>query len=120
MKKEMICISCPKGCRMTVEFEYGKVVKVDNNLCAKGEAYAIAEITNPMRIVTSTVKVKGGVSPVVPVKTDVPIRKKLIFPVMDEIFKAIVEAPVKEGQILIKNPAKSGADIIATLGIEKK
>ncbi len=119
MKKEMVCISCPKGCRMTVEYEGDKVLEVLGNSCSKGWDYAVDEITKPVRIVTSTVKVRGGKLTVVPVKTNKPVRRHLIFDVMNEIYKAEVKAPVKEGQVIIKNAADSGADIIATLDLKK-
>ena len=104
---------------MTVEYEGTKVLKVTGNSCSKGKTYAVDEITKPVRIVTSTVKVTGGELPVVPVKTDKPIRRKLIFDVMKEIYSAEVKAPVKEGQVIIKNPAKCGADVVATLELDK-
>ena len=119
MKREMICIRCPKGCRMNVEYEGTKVLKVTGNSCSKGRDYAVDEITKPVRIVTSTVKVKNGELPVVPVKTSKAIRRHLIFDVMEEIYKAEVKAPVKEGQVIIKNPAKCGANIVATLELRK-
>lgn len=119
MKREMVCISCPKGCLMTVEYEGTKVLKVKGNSCSKGEDYAVDEITKPVRIVTSTVKVKYGELPVCPVKTQKAIRRHLIFDVMNEIYKAEVEAPVKEGQIIIKNPANCGTDVVATLEMKK-
>ena len=52
-------------------------------------------------------------------KTHKPIRRNKIFKVMEEIYRAEVEAPVKEGQVIIKNPAKCGADVVATLELEK-
>lgn len=115
MKREMVCIRCPKGCRMTVEYEGTKVLNVKGNSCSKGMAYAIDEITKPVRIVTSTVKVLNGELPVVPVKTNKAIRRNLIFEVMEKIIDAEVMAPVKEGQVILKNPADCGADVVATL-----
>lgn len=120
MKREMVCIRCPKGCRMTVEYEGTKVLKVTGNSCSKGKDYAVDEITKPVRIVTSTVKVTGGELPVVPVKTSKPIRRKLIFELMKEIYKAEVKAPVKEGQVILKNPVKCGADVVATLELDEE
>lgn len=119
MKKEMTCIRCPKGCRMIVEYERDKVLEVSGNSCSKGWDYAVDEITKPVRIVTSTVKVTDGELTVVPVKTSNPVRRHLIFDVMNEIYEAEVKAPVKEGQVIIKNTADSGADIIATLDLKK-
>lgn len=119
MKREMVCIRCPKGCLMTVEYEGTKVLKVTGNSCSKGKTYAVDEITKPVRIVTSTVKVQNGELPVVPVKTDKAIRRHLIFDVMKEIYKAEIKAPVKEGQLILKNPAKCGANVVATLELKK-
>ena len=73
-QRELICINCPLGCALTVTLEDKDVVKVTGNTCPRGEAYARKECTNPTRIVTSTVRVKGGHLPVVSVKTasDIP------------------------------------------------
>lgn len=119
MTKEMVCIRCPKGCRMTVEYEGTKVISVKGNSCSKGKEYAVDEITKPVRIVTSTVKVNSGELPVCPVKTTTAIRRHLIFDVMKEIYKAEVTAPVAEGQVIIKNPADCGADVVSTLELKK-
>ena len=72
--RELICINCPLGCGLTVTIKDGEVEKVQGNTCPKGEAYGKKEVTNPTRIVTSIVKVTGGVLPVVSVKTasDIP------------------------------------------------
>ena len=67
--RELICINCPLGCGLTVTLKDAEVVKVEGNTCPKGEAYGKKEVTNPTRIVTSTVRVSGGVLPVVSVKT---------------------------------------------------
>ena len=56
-KRELICIGCPLGCMLTVDIENGEVVNVEGNTCPRGKAYAEKEVTNPMRIVTSTVRV---------------------------------------------------------------
>jgi CxxC motif-containing protein len=100
---------------MTVEYEGTKVLNVRGNSCSKGLAYAIDEITKPVRIVTSTVRVIGGELPVVPVKTSKAIRRNLIFDVMEKIKEAEVKAPIKEGQLILMDPAGCGADVIATL-----
>ena len=59
-KIDLICIGCPMGCPITVEMENGEVVSVTGNTCPRGDAYARKEVTNPTRIVTSTVRVTGG------------------------------------------------------------
>ena len=59
-KRDLICINCPLGCMLTVEMDGKEVVSVSGNTCPRGEAYAKKEVTNPTRIVTSTVKGKIG------------------------------------------------------------
>ena len=113
-KRELICIGCPMGCPMTVELENGEVVSVKGNTCKRGDIYARKEVTNPTRIVTSTVRVKGGIRPVVSVKTANDIPKAKIFEVMDDINGIVAEAPVTIGEVLLKNVAGTGVDVIAT------
>ena len=69
-RKELICIGCPLGCNLTVEMDGGQVVSVNGNTCKRGDDYARKELTDPRRIVTSTVPVAGGNLPVVSVKTE--------------------------------------------------
>ena len=60
-KRELTCIGCPMGCPLTVELENGAVTAVYGNTCPRGDAYARKEVTAPTRIVTTTVRVTGGV-----------------------------------------------------------
>lgn len=82
---ELTCICCPIGCGLRATLEAGQVVRVTGNTCPRGEAYARREAVSPMRTVTSSVAVEGGVRPVVPVKTVPDVPKDRIFPVMDAI-----------------------------------
>lgn len=116
-QRNLICISCPLGCALTVTLEDGRVTGVSGNTCPRGDAYGRKEVTNPTRIVTSTVTVAGGHLPVVSVKTDRDIPKEKIDAVMDEIRRVSVSAPVRIGDIIIKNAAGTGANIIATKNI---
>ena len=72
--RKLTCISCPMGCQITVEMDGNEVVSVTGNTCERGAVYARKEVTNPTRIVTSTVKVIGGKADMVSVKTkeDIP------------------------------------------------
>ena len=69
-KRELICIGCPLGCPLSVTLENGEVTSVTGNTCPRGDAYARKEVTNPTRIVTSTVRVEGGVYAMVSCKTE--------------------------------------------------
>lgn len=114
-KRELICVSCPMGCPITVTLDDdNQVVSVAGNTCKRGDAYARAECTNPVRMITSTVRVLGGSSYVVPCKTASPVPKQLMMECMDVINKTQVKAPVKIGDVLIENILNTGVDIVAT------
>ena len=115
MKKQKICICWQKGCHLKVNADENKV---SGNSCERGAEYGINEVTNPVRVITSTVKIKNGDSPVVPVKTKSPIPKALNFKCMEEINKCIVKAPVKIGQVIIENVLGTGVDIVATKNVK--
>lgn len=117
-KRELTCISCPMGCSMTVCMEKGDI-KVTGNTCKRGEIYAKKEVTDPRRIVTSSVRVKGGGLARVSVKTETDIPKDKIFDCMADILKAEIMAPVKIGDVIIKNCAGTGVDVVATGNVEK-
>ena len=115
MEKELICIGCPKGCEMKVKVD-GDNVEVEGATCKKGEAYAIKEVTNPTRIITSTVMVEGGkgIHSQIPVKTENDIPKGKIFEVMDELKGVKVKTPIKVGDVIVENIAGTGVNIVAT------
>ena len=54
------------------------------------------------------------------VRTKGVIPKNMIFPVMKEIRKTVVKAPVEEGSVLIPDVLGLGIDVIATKRVEKK
>ena len=114
MKKNLICVSCPLGCPIEVEIENGEILSVTGNTCKRGDAYARAELTNPVRSLTTTVKLVGGNLPVVPVKSSKPVPKDNMFECMKLINEASIKAPVKIGDIVIKDILGSGADIVVT------
>lgn len=117
-KRELTCIGCPMGCFLTVMLENGEAVSVSGNTCQKGDIYARKEVVDPTRIVTSTVKVLGGDKSRVSVKTNKDIPKNKIFDIMEEINKTSAHAPISIGDVIIRNVAGTGSDIIATGSVE--
>lgn len=107
------------GCKLTVE-KKDKEYYVTGNSCPRGEVYGKQEMLAPQRTITSTVKVKNGFLNLCPVKTESNILKEKIFEVMEEINKVEMEAPVKLGQVIIKNVSNTGVDVIATRDIEER
>ncbi len=118
--KSLICIGCPMGCMMEVETKDGEVTSVKGNTCKRGEIYAKKELTNPTRIVTTTVRVDKGIKNVVPVKTKTDIPKDKIFACMAEISRAVATAPVQIGDVIIENVAGTGIPVIATGNVDGK
>lgn len=119
--RELTCIGCPLGCALRVELnDAGEVVSVSGNTCKRGEEYGRREVTAPVRMVTSTVRVTGGKAAVVPVRTATDIPKGKIFDCMDEIRNAVVTAPVKIGDVVIENVAGTGVSIVASKAVERE
>ena len=117
MIKKITCIECPVGCSLEVDIENCKVVKVSGHKCPKGEQYAITEVENPLRILTSTVLTKGLPVKMVPVRTDGPIPKVRIMDVMGEIKRIILDRPVHIGDVIADNVLGLGVNLIATRSV---
>ncbi len=114
-KKEIVCVQCPLGCVMEVTYDFEtKEIEVKGNRCPRGYEYAKEEIFDPKRILTTVVKVQGGDIPLVSVKTSKPISFKKIWNVMKLVKKIQVSAPVKCGEVILRDIDGSGADLIAT------
>ena len=113
----LICIGCPLGCPLTVEMEGNEVKSVSGNTCPRGDPYAKKELTNPTRIVTSTVRVAGGKLAMVSVKTESDIPKGKIFDCVKALKDVEVIAPVKIGDVIVENVAGTGVNIIATKNV---
>lgn len=111
MKRTITCIVCPRGCTMTAEIE-GEKVTVTGNSCPRGEKHAIEECTNPVRTLTSTVRVSNREDTMVSVKSAVPIPKEKMAEIMEKIRAASVEAPVSIGDVILTDIY--GTDIVAT------
>jgi CxxC motif-containing protein len=112
--KKMICISCPQGCSLDVNVDGSIILKVDGASCKQGVDYAEHEITDPRRMVASTVRVKNGLHPLVSVYTKMPIPKNMIINVLKELRKVELAAPVALGTIVIKNVLGTGIDVITS------
>ena len=106
--KELICIICPKGCHLKVDEENG--CAVTGNGCARGAEYGKKEITDPTRVITSTVGITGGIYSRCPVKTDRPIPKKMIGDAME----LLPEGFTCPGDVVVSDILGTGANFVAT------
>jgi len=116
-KREIVCIVCPVGCRITAVLENGGVADIKGNTCERGADYARAEIMAPMRNITTIVKVDGGDLPYVSVKTSAPIPKALMLDAVRAAGGLQPAAPVNIGDVLMKDVLGTGSDIVATLRV---
>lgn len=118
--RNLTCINCPLGCQLEVKMDGGEVISVTGNTCPRGEAYGRKEVTNPTRIVTSSVRVSGSTTGAVTVscktKTDIP--KGKIFDVVRDIEGVTIPCPVRIGDIVKSNVAGTGVDMIATKNVQ--
>ncbi len=115
----LTCIGCPLGCQLTAQTENGQVITVTGNTCKNGDRYARKELTDPTRIVTSTVRVIGGTLPMVSVKTASDIPKGKIFDCIKALQQIEIPAPVSIGQVILSDAADTGVCVIATKSIPK-
>jgi CxxC motif-containing protein len=120
-RRNMICIACPLGCRIEVfknENESG--FSVTGNQCKRGKDYGVKEMTNPTRLLTTTVKLRNSYLKRLPVRTDLPIPKEMIASCMSEINRIEVCAPLKAGVVLIRNILNTGVNVITSRSISAK
>ena len=111
--KKLTCIVCPKGCDLEIEIKNDEYL-VQGNMCNRGKLYAINEMTNPMRSITTTIKTKYKTAPRLPVRTDKEIEVKAIFSFMHVLNEIELDHPVHTGEVVVENVLNTGVNMIAT------
>ena len=119
MKKDITCITCPLGCRIRITYSEDAIHRIEDYQCEKGKDYAVQEIFNPVRTLTTTLMVAKGELPLVSVRTSKPVPKQRIFDIMDALSDVAIVAPVKMGDVLIEKILGLDIDIVATKNVEK-
>lgn len=117
--REMICISCPIGCRLTVGVDAGGDVTVTGNRCPRGVEYGREELLAPKRVVTATVALKEGQIGRVPLKTDAPLLKQHIPGLLNEIYAMELQAPLSKGDVVIRDIRGTGVRLLVTRSVGK-
>lgn len=118
-KKEFVCIRCPLGCNITVETEGTEIESITGNTCPRGADYVTKELTDPRRIVTSLVRVRGGELPVVSVKTAADIPKDKILDCIKVLKDIELSAPVRMGDVVAEDVCGTGVNIVATANVQQ-
>ena len=111
MKRDMICIICPRGCSLCADIQRENVT-VTGNACPKGQEYAINECTNPVRTVTATVRVSNRYNTMASVKTLTPVAKDKMMEVMNILRQTQIQAPAKIGDVVLADVC--GSAIVIT------
>jgi CxxC motif-containing protein len=114
---ELICVNCPKGCNLEITKQGDTFVQITAG-CKRGKDYARQELTDPRRMVATTVRVKGGIHPLISVATSAPFPKPRIHELLAELRKVEVEAPVKMGQRVLVSALGTDVDVIASRSME--
>jgi CxxC motif-containing protein len=112
----IICVACPKGCLLRIN--RGETIVVSEQGCKRGEQYAVQEMTDPRRMVATTVRIQSKSHALLPVYTSAPIPKAKIQPLLYELRKINLSAPVKMGQVVLKDALGTGIDVFASRDID--
>ena len=116
--KKITCICCPLGCSINVIIN-GDDYQVIGEQCKRGKDYAIQEVKDPRRLLTTTVKINFGTQKMLPVKSQNEVPKNLLNECVKILSKVVVEAPIRCGDVVYKNIHDTGIDIIATRDMER-
>lgn len=115
---ELVCIQCPIGCHLKVE-KQGDEIHVEGNSCPRGKAYAINEMTCPVRTLTTTVEIEGGMYSRLPVISSQPIEKEKIMEVVEHLKNVKVQAPVHRNDVIVANVDGKGCNLVASRSMDR-
>jgi CxxC motif-containing protein len=116
--EKVICTTCPKGCTLEVTRDGETIISILNG-CKRGAEYAKQELTDPRRMVASTVRINGAIHPLMPVYTSAPFPKPRIPELLKLLRTVQLEAPVASGQSVLENVFGTGIDIHASREMKK-
>ena len=114
----LVCINCPRGCHLTVEKINDEII-VEGNACPRGKVYATNELTNPLRVITSTIDIESNSYSRLAVISSEALPKGMMMDVMKELKNIKVKAPINRGDVIIKNILGLNVDIISSKTIKQ-
>jgi CxxC motif-containing protein len=113
-KTHFVCVVCPIGCEIDVVHDGSKIISMEGNKCEKSTEFVSQELIEPMRILTTTIRIEGSRWPVIPVRTDKAVPKRLFPQVMKRLRRITLQAPVNMLDVVARNVLRTGANVIAT------
>jgi len=111
--REITCVNCPMGCTLSVQLSDGQILSVTGQQCPRGDPYALSEVTDPRRMLTTLIVVPGRSRPL-SVRTRVPIPLHLIDQALAQIHRCVVRPPVRAGETVLADVCGTGVEVIAT------
>jgi CxxC motif-containing protein len=113
-KKHFVCVVCPIGCEIDVVYDGGRIISMEGNKCEKSEEFVSQELIEPMRILTTTVRIQGARWGVIPVRSDKAVPKRLFPHIMKKLRRIKLQAPVSMLDVVVKDIVGTGVNIITT------
>ena len=113
-KKHFVCVVCPIGCEIDIVHDGSKIISMEGNKCERSEEFVSQELIEPMRILTTTVRIQGSRWAVIPVRTDKSVPKRLFPSIMRQLRRIKVQAPVNMLDVVVRDVLHTGANVIAT------
>ena len=111
MKRKITCIICPRSCEIIADDGSGELI-LKGYGCARGKRYAGAEVTDPVRTLTSTVRLPSG--GMLPVRTAEGVPKDKLFMCMDAInHLKLTTDKIRAGDVLVDDLCGTGVKLIA-------
>ncbi|MBL8967334.1 MAG: DUF1667 domain-containing protein [Spirochaetaceae bacterium] len=117
--RKFVCIACPRGCPLEVDAEPdGKggfaALAVRGNACRRGEDYGRAEIVDPRRSLTSTLRTEGAAERRLPVRTTGGVPLGRLVEAARALDGLVARPPLKCGDVIVNNLLGLGVDLVAT------
>jgi len=119
-KRHFVCVVCPVGCEIDVVHDGSKIISVEGNKCEKSEEFVRQELIEPMRILTTTVRIEGSRWPVIPVRTGKSVPKRLFPRIMKQLRRVELQAPVNMLDVVVRDVLRTGANIMATRTVPRE
>jgi len=119
-KKHFVCVVCPIGCEIDVVHDGSKIISMEGSKCEKSEEFVSQELIEPMRILTTTVRIQGSRWPVIPVRTDKAVPKRLFPRMMRQLMHIKLQAPVNMLDVVLSDVLHTGANVVATRTMQRE
>ena len=117
MTKAMTCIICPRGCALEVETARSSPL-VTGAACKRGVDYALRELVDPRRVLTSTVRCGSGPRRRLPVRTAAPIPLSRLVEAARALDAVVVVPPLACGRVIATDWLGLGTDLVAADDLE--